>query len=234
MRDYQQGIDVSKCPLVTLAPKAKVAKQNYILVGERYKENFHISSKWPLVAIGELCELRVGGTPSKQNEEYWSNGTVKWISSKYISDDGEITDCLLISEKALKESSTKIAPKDSVILITRVSVGKFAYVTGDYAINQDLTCLIPGKNLMPRFLYYMARFLASQIAQDAQGIGVKGVTQKYVSEMKIPLPPLEEQEKIIGQIEQYQKIITEAKYSLQGTTQGRYLTGGVPPVRFSM
>ena len=53
-------------------------------------------------------------------------------------------------------------------------------------------------------------FLASQIAQDAQGIGVKGVTQKYVSEMKIPLPPLEEQEKIIGQIEQYQKIITEA------------------------
>ena len=87
---------------------------------------------------------------------------------------------------------------------------------------------------MPRFLYYMARFLASQIAQDAQGIGVKGVTQKYVSEMKIPLPPLEEQEKIIGQIEQYQKIITEAKYSLQGTTQGRYLTGGVPPIRFSM
>lgn len=134
--------------------------------------------------------------------------------SKYISDDGEITDCLLISEKALKESSTKIAPKDSVILITRVSVGKFAYVTGDYAINQDLTCLIPGKNLMPRFLYYMARFLASQIAQDAQGIGVKGVTQKYVSEMKIPLPPLEEQEKIIGQIEQYQKIITEANKTI--------------------
>ena len=214
VRDYQQGIDVSKCPLVTLAPKAKVAKQSYILVGERYKENFHISSKWPLVSIGELCELRVGGTPSKQNEEYWSNGTVKWISSKYISDDGEIIDCQLISEKALKESSTKIAPKDSVILITRVSVGKFAYVTSDYAINQDLTCLIPGKNLMPRFLYYMARFLASQIAQDAQGIGVKGVTQKYVSEMKIPLPPLEEQEKIIGQIEQYQKIITEANKTI--------------------
>lgn len=60
----------------------------------------------------------------------------------------------------------------------------------------------------------MARFLASQIAQDAQGIGVKGVTQKYVSEMKIPLPPLEEQEKIIGQIEQYQKIITEANKTI--------------------
>ena len=42
VRDYQQGIDVSKCPLVTLAPKAKVAKQNYILVGERYKENSDI------------------------------------------------------------------------------------------------------------------------------------------------------------------------------------------------
>ncbi len=198
-------------PLVTIASKKIIAAQDYILVGERYKESNNIISKWPLVSIGEVCELRVGGTPSKQQEEYWSNGTIKWISSKYISDDGKITNYQLITEQALRDSSTKIAPKDSVILITRVSVGKFAYTTTEYAINQDLTCLIPGSGLNPKFLYYMARSLASQIAQNAQGIGVKGVTQKYVSEMKIPFPPLMVQEEIVAELDSYQKIIDGAR-----------------------
>lgn len=203
--------EILRHPLVTIASKEKIAAQDYILVGERYKESNNIISQWPLVNIGEVCELRVGGTPSKQQEKYWSNGTIKWISSKYISDDGKITDYQLITEQALQDSSTKIAPKDSVILITRVSVGKFAYATTDYAINQDLTCLIPKSGLDPKFLYYMARSLASQIAQNAQGIGVKGVTQKYVSEMKIPFPPLMVQEEIVAELNSYQKIIDGAQ-----------------------
>lgn len=203
--------DILHHPLVTIASKKKIASQDYILVGERYRESNNIISKWPLVSIGEVCELRVGGTPSKQQEEYWSNGTIKWISSKYISDDGKITNYQLITEQALRDSSTKIAPKDSVILITRVSVGKFAYTTAEYAINQDLTCLIPGRGLNPKFLYYMARSLALQIAQNAQGIGVKGVTQKYVSEMKIPFPPLMVQEEIVAELDSYQKIIDGAR-----------------------
>lgn len=200
--------DILHHPLVTITSKKKIASQDYILVGERYRESNNIISKWPLVSIGEVCELRVGGTPSKQQEEYWSNGTIKWISSKYISDDGKITNYQLITEQALRDSSTKIAPKDSVILITRVSVGKFAYTTTEYAINQDLTCLIPGRGLNPKFLYYMARSLALQIAQNAQGIGVKGVTQKYVSEMKIPFPPLMVQEEIVAELDSHQKSLT--------------------------
>lgn len=215
VKAYQQGEDISESPLVTMADKTGLEKQDYILVGERYKESRKISSEWPLVNIGKVCELRVGGTPSKQKEEYWSNGTIKWISSKYISDEGQITDYQLITEKALKESSTKIAPKDSVILITRVSVGKFAYATSDYAINQDLTCLIPDKCLNSRFLYYMASSLAAQIAQNAQGIGVKGVTQQYVSEMKIPLPPLSIQEEIVAELNSYQKIIAGAQQVIE-------------------
>lgn len=203
--------DILHHPLVTITSKKKIASQDYILVGERYRESNNIISKWPLVSIGEVCELRVGGTPSKQQEEYWSNGTIKWISSKYISDDGKITNYQLITEQALRDSSTKIAPKDSVILITRVSVGKFAYTTTEYAINQDLTCLIPGRGLNPKFLYYMARSLALQIAQNAQGIGVKGVTQKYVSEMKIPFPPLMVQEEIVAELDSHQNIIDGAR-----------------------
>lgn len=210
-KDYHSGIAVDDRTNVVLAKKTDIAQQDYILVGERYVKRNTISSKWPIVSLGECCELRVGGTPSKQNDSFWKEGTVKWISSKYISEYGTITDYELITDEAVNASATKIAPAGSTILVTRVSVGKLAFATEDYAINQDMTCLIPDTRLNPKYLFFVASKLTKLIAKDAQGIGVRGVTQKYVSELHIPLPPLAVQEEIIAEVEEYQKAIDNAR-----------------------
>ena len=206
-KDYQAGKDVAGRENVVMAKKKDVAEQDYILVGERFVEKHISTGRWPVITIGECCELRVGGTPSKQETEFWKDGSIKWISSKYISEHGGITDFDLITPEALSKSATKIAPVGSTILVTRVSVGKLAFADSDYAINQDMTCLIPDQRLNPRFLFLVASGLAEMINRDAQGIGVRGVTQKYVSELKIPLPPLTVQEEIVEEIEQHQAAI---------------------------
>lgn len=206
-KDYHNGMTVDDRTNVVLAKKSDIAQQDYILVGERYVKRNTVSSKWPLVSLGECCELRVGGTPSKQNDRFWKEGTVKWISSKYISECGVITDYEMITDEAVNASTTKIAPAGSTILVTRVSVGKLAFATEDYAINQDMTCLIPDTRLNPKYLFFVASKLTKLIAKDAQGIGVRGVTQKYVSELQIPLPPLAVQEEIVAEVEGYQRVI---------------------------
>lgn len=183
------------------------------LSGERYVIGDTISSQYDLVPLGEVCELIGGGTPSKSNQNYWSDGSIKWISSKHINERGYVSGCAWITDKAVAETSTKIAPKGSVILITRVSVGKFAFADDDYAINQDLTAVIP-KNpevLSSNFLYCIANELAKIIERNAQGIGVRGVTRKLLAELIIPLPPLEVQKEIVAEIEGYQKIIDGAR-----------------------
>ena len=83
-----------------------------------------------IVSLGEVCESVNGGTPSKNNSEYWANGTVKWISARHIGDDGKVIGYKLISKKSIEESSTKIAPRKSTVIITRVSVGKFCFLMG--------------------------------------------------------------------------------------------------------
>ena len=206
-KDYQAGKEVAGRENVVMAKKKDVAEQDYILVGERFVEKHISTGRWPVITIGECCELRVGGTPSKQETEFWKDGSIKWISSKYISEHGGITDFDLITPEAVSKSATKIAPVGSTILVTRVSVGKLAFADSDYAINQDMTCLIPDQRLNPRFLFLVASGLAEMINRDAQGIGVRGVTQKYVSELKIPLPPLTVQEEIVEEIEQHQAAI---------------------------
>ena len=183
------------------------------LSGERYREVIASSSIHDLVKLGDVCDLIGGSTPSKKNVSYWSNGTIKWISSKHINDSGSITDWDLISEQALEETSTRLAPTESTIIITRVSVGKFAYADSDYAINQDLTALITknSETLLPQYVFRIAPFIAKVVERNAEGIGVRGVTRSFLSNLEIPLPPLPVQQEIVVEIEGYQKVIDGAR-----------------------
>lgn len=218
--DYKKGIDVEGRENVLLAKKSDIAQQDYILVGEKYISSSKLQEgMWPLVCLGDCCNIFVGGTPSKQEMVFWENGTIKWISSKYIGDDGHILNYDLITEEAVAKSATKIAPPNSTILVTRVSVGKKAYADDYYAINQDMTCLVPGERINPRYLFFVSSSLTPLIERDAQGIGVRGVTQKYVSELTIPLPPLAVQEEIVAEIESYQKEIEESKRLIESFQQ---------------
>ncbi len=179
-------------------------------VVENYKPTIKIDPSWEMVRVGDVCDLLIGSTPSKQNADYWTDGTIKWISSKHI-DNGRVIGYELITEEALNNSSTKIAPKDSTILITRVSVGKVAFADDNYAINQDMTALIPSDRLCPRFLFYYSSLLAKSVEKDAQGIGVRGVTQKYVADLTMPLPTIEVQQTIVDSLNEEMTIVEQNK-----------------------
>lgn len=186
------------------------------LAGERYRAKTEKKSSFHIVKLGEVCELLGGGTPSKANQAYWHNGSIKWISSKHLTESGKVSGYELITQRAVDETATRIAPKHSVILITRVSVGKFAWSDDDYAINQDLTALVPkDSNLLdPRYLLAITPHLAQLVEKNAQGIGVRGVTKSFLAELEIPLPPLDIQREIVAEIEIYQKIIDGARQVL--------------------
>ena len=218
-KDYQKGVDVSGRENVINTKKATLARQDYILVGERYIASTISEGRWPLIRLGDCCNIFVGGTPSKQESSFGENGTIKWISSKYIGDNGRILNYDLITEEAVRLSATKIAPPKSTILVTRVSVGKRAYADDYYAINQDMTCLVPDERINSEYLFFIASFLTRLIERDAQGIGVRGVTQKYVSDLQIPLPPLAAQEEIVAEIEEYQMQIKTYQEKIGETAQ---------------
>ncbi len=193
-----------------IVPKEKIAANgDYSLNGDRYREGAARASFFPTVPLGEVCDLIGGATPSKQDESYWSNGTVKWISSKHIDDRGDITSYELITQKAVEETSTRVAPKGATIIITRVSVGKFAFANDDYAINQDLTALVSkdAERLDPEFIRIVALHIAEVVERNAEGIGVRGVTRSFLYELQIPLPPLEVQKEIVAEVTKYQKEI---------------------------
>jgi type I restriction enzyme M protein len=182
-------------------------------VVENYKPRIDIDPEWEMVEMGEVCELIGGGTPSRQMESYWKDGTIKWISSKHINNDGSVVGYELISNDGLKNSSSKIVPKGSTIVITRVSVGKIAHADDDYAVNQDLTGLrVKDPNVLnEKFLFYSTRGLSSVIDHNAQGLGVRGINREFLASLKIPLPDKNVQDAIVLSIEKENDMVNSAK-----------------------
>ncbi len=173
-------------------------------VVNNYKPTIKINPEWEMVELGTIAKLVGGSTPSKENNEYWENGTIDWITcSDFSNSPMYIEDSIRkITEKAVKENSTSIVPKDTLVLVTRVSLGKMAFVYNPTALNQDLTgLLIDEKIAMKKYIYFYLKSISDKIVNDGHGATVKGVTRDYVKEISIPLPTIEEQKTIVENID---------------------------------
>lgn len=177
---------------------------------EQYKPHIKINHEWEIVELGTIAKLIGGSTPSKENSTYWDKGKVDWITcSDFSTNPMFIVDSIRkITELAVTENSTSIVPEDTLILVTRVSLGKMAFVKKPTALNQDLTALLFNEEIInKRYGYFFLLSIADKIESDGHGATVKGVTRDYVKELKIPLPSLEEQNAIVKAIEEELQLI---------------------------
>ena len=161
-----------------------------------------MKSKWTYRPLGELVSFASGGTPSKKRDDYW-DGTIPWISAKTLKTENIDTSDLFITEEGLKAGS-KIAPKGSILLLTRGS-GLFngipiARVEKDVAFNQDIKCLDSYGEVENEFIFY---WLLSQKDYLMAKVGVTGIGAgkfdlDFLQKLMIPIPSERERKSIVG------------------------------------
>ena len=161
-----------------------------------------MKSEWTYRPLGELVSFASGGTPSKKRDDYW-DGTIPWISAKTLKTENIDTSDLFITEEGLKAGS-KIAPKGSILLLTRGS-GLFngipiARVEKDVAFNQDIKCLDTYGEVENEFIFY---WLLSQKDYLMAKVGVTGIGAgkfdlDFLQKLMIPIPSERERKSIVG------------------------------------
>ncbi|THV61302.1 restriction endonuclease subunit S [Flagellimonas alvinocaridis] len=152
-------------------------------------------NNWEQRKINSLGVFLGGGTPITNNKDFW-NGEVPWISSSDILEESIhlIKKTRFISEKAIKESATKIIPKGSVLIVSRVGIGKFAVADEDLCTSQDFTNLDCTENSYFIAYYFKAR--SNRFRRLSQGTSIQGFTAKDIKTLKFACPKLPEQQKI--------------------------------------
>ena len=169
------------------------------------------------IKLKNICRFQSGGTPSRANELYF-NGTIPWIST--VALNGRTIDSNYaaewITEKAIAESAAKIVPERSVMLGTRVGIGKVAINSEPMATSQDIVSLVEidesvwDKAYICKFLQSKEAYLKSQ----ARGATIKGIKINTVAELDVPAIPRIEQKRIVTLLNATLDIIENRKNQL--------------------
>ena len=160
-----------------------------------------MKSDWKEETLGSLVKFSSGGTPNKKNPNYW-NGTILWISAKNMKSEVIETSDLTITEEGLIHGS-KLAPKDSVLLLVRGS-GLFngipvCYVKNSVAYNQDVKCIESISELENKYLFYWFKASSDYLQKKLEftGIGAGKIDTRLLSNLVIRFPDKVTRKKII-------------------------------------
>lgn len=169
---------------------------------------------WEIKKIGEVFDLQMGKTPSRDNSEYWGGSNV-WVAisdlqDKYIGNSKEY-----ITDRALEETNIRKVKANTVIMSFKLTVGRAAIATQDLYTNEAIMAfnLKEGFDLLPNYIYYYLKGYKWKGANKA----VMGLTlnKATISQNYISLPPLAEQERIVAELDLLSGIIEKQKQQLK-------------------
>lgn len=147
------------------------------------------------IPLGELVSIRGGGTPSRSKKEFWG-GPIPWATVKDFKTTSLDSTLESITEEGVRNSATNVISAGSIVVPTRMAVGKAAINTVDVAINQDLKALTPIGEVDTRFLLHFLLSKSNFLEDQAQGATVKGIKLDLLKSLPFPDLPLHEQHRI--------------------------------------
>ena len=181
-----------------------------------------VPAHWSVEPLKYLCSFSGGGTPAKENLEYW-NGDIPWVSPKDMKSFRISGSKDKITGLALNESSTSLVKAGALLMVVRSGILQRTIPIGinsvDVTLNQDMKAL-RFKN--PDFAEYFAYFIKGYepsllIEWRKQGATVESIEQEYLGESLTLVPPLNEVAKIIEHLshvdQRYGSLQAEAKKS---------------------
>lgn len=170
--------------------------------------------KYKLSEIGKI----VSGATPKTSEPTYYGGEIPWLTPadlsgygrKYISHGSRN-----ITQMGYDSCSTQIMPAGTVLFSSRAPIGYVAIAQNPICTNQGFKSIVPNENVNSEFLYYQLKYLRSQIQDMGSGTTFKEISVKKLGEVQVVLPELDEQERIVGRIEELFSELDNAVVTLE-------------------
>lgn len=160
-----------------------------------------------LKTLGEIAEIASGGTPSTHNKIFWEKGTIPWLKSEVCKDCIIEKSSLFITESGLDNSSAKIFKKGTVLMaMVGATIFKMAFLNIEAATNQNIAGIkANNKILMDKFLFYFLVKSYPELISKLSGYNMVNLTQ--VKKIKIPVPSLQTQQKVVDILDKFDTLV---------------------------
>ncbi|MCD4652529.1 restriction endonuclease subunit S [bacterium] len=158
-----------------------------------------LPDNWNQTRLVDLADIVSGGTPSRDNPDFWVGGTIPWATPTDITKDSRriLADTFdKITESGLRNSSAKLLPPGSLLMTSRATLGEIKISETEVCTNQGFKSLIVKRIIDKWFLYYQMKLLKPRFKALGIGSTFLEVNKKDTENFIIPLAPLHEQRKI--------------------------------------
>ena len=163
-----------------------------------------MKNNWPTKKLGEVADIRIGGTPSRSNPQYWGGnnawGTISELNGQTIYDTKEH-----ITNLGVNHSNVKPIPAGTTLMSFKLSIGKVATAGTELYTNEAIAGLIPKTNdVENKWLYYSLPTINYDryISGAAKG---KTLNKAILQEVELPIPPITNQKKIVERLDTIRK-----------------------------
>lgn len=174
---------------------------------------YSIPNHWNWLRLKDIVKIVNGFTPLKSEKTFWNKKEINWFTIEDIREQGHYINHTkqYITNKALGKSLDRLLPPKTVLICCTASVGETAITEISLTTNQQFNGLIikeEYKNVVnPYYLFYYSKTLKDKLILKAGKTTINFVSTKKLGELLIPIPPLEEQEKIVKKIEELFELI---------------------------
>lgn len=204
-------------PASVLLEKIKAEKEQLVKEGKIKKSKplspiaddekpFAIPDSWEWVRLGNIGTITAGGTPKTSEKSYWKNGNIPWITPAVMSNlqDEAVfninSQLKYINNLGLEKSSAHLIPKNSLVVSSRAPIGYVNVVPFEYTTNQGCKSVSLYNCISIKFLYFAIKRSVPDMNERASGTTFKEISGTKFGQTIIPLPPLEEQNRIAKKI----------------------------------
>lgn len=160
--------------------------------------------EWKTEPLGNIAFMTSGGTPSRKNLGYYTNGTIPWVRSGEL-ENGAIRDTeIKITQAGLNESSAKIFPKGTLLIaLYGATIGKLAYLDIDACTNQAVCGIFENDKVTLKYLYYYLLFQRPNLVKQGIGGAQPNISQTILKKLIVHYPVDKvEQMRIVARIEE--------------------------------
>ena len=198
------------------AEKERLIKEGKIKRPKKTKETsdkphyenvpFEVPSSWVWTTLGEIGNWQSGATPSRLRKDYYG-GNIPWLKTGDLN-DGYISDIPeYITETALKETSVKLNPKDSVLIaMYGATIGKVGILSFPATTNQAC-CACTDYLVKKMYLFYFLLANREKFIAMGGGGAQPNISKEKIVSTLIPLPPKQEQSRIVEGIEHWLSLV---------------------------
>ena len=165
---------------------------------------FDLPDNWCWCRFSNIVSMTIGKTPARGEQKYWINGKYNWVSISDMVEGGTISSTKeKVSDLAVKEIfSAPISEKGSLLMSFKLSIGKTSILDIDAYHNEAIITIRPvidKEYAMRNFLFKILPLIAN-FGESKDAIKGKTLNSKSLANLLIPLPPLQEQQRIIERI----------------------------------